>query len=111
MTLPRKRSTGPTVGRLTTCHKQAARVKNALIGPGVVASAPAVLTVVGVAPSSAIQHLDRAVRLRSTLRRQLLAGGAVPAAAVTFAGLDRHAFTLAAAAGVICATLALGAGI
>jgi hypothetical protein len=64
-----------------------------------------------VAPSSPIQHLNRAVRLRSTLRRQLLACIAFAVASVALAGLERHSWTLAAAAVAICAALAVGAGI
>jgi hypothetical protein len=66
---------------------------------------------VGVAPSSAIQLLDRAVRLRSTLRRQLVACAGFAVVSLAFAAVEQHAWTLAAAAGVICVALAMGAGV
>ncbi len=74
-------------------------------------SSGSALTFVDVAPSSAIQLLDHAVRLRSTLRRQLVACAAFAVASLALAAVERHAWTLAAAAGAICVALALGAGI
>jgi hypothetical protein len=66
---------------------------------------------VGVVTPPTIELLRQAVRLRSTLRRQLAVCSTFAVASVVFAVLERSAWTLVVAAAVIAVALAIGAAV